>query len=387
VFSIASSFAASFVTLGIWRFFVGLFMGIGHPAWNVLAVEVTPTKWRTMVLGSSQILFSIGEVFSALLVMSDDPYMLSLDWRMLLRLASLPALALAIVSLAFLHQSPFFLSQAGQPHEASEVLRSMSRENCLPDIGPMNFKNVPGHAIATRDMGLQFCAIWRNRNLWISLLILMNLCFLLNFNFYGGMYAFPNILPYVHGGNMHLHQTSASAELLFGALWEVPGIVLACFVCPFFPRKFLVKVYLTFSASSLILFAGTVGGSTELLTILYHIGYFGNKCFGLFGFVVVYLYVSEVYPTAVRTTATGISLAAGRFGTTVAPLVYEKLTEVTGTFCTFFYVGAMLSLLSLAMIDFLPYETFESSLKESFDDSESPRYGGVLESCASSQSH
>mmetsp|Transcript_45453 Transcript_45453/g.72551 ORF Transcript_45453/g.72551 Transcript_45453/m.72551 type:complete len:150 (+) Transcript_45453:2-451(+) len=146
-----------------------------------------------------------------------------------------------------------------------------------------------------------------------------------------------------------------------------------------------MKFYLLLTASMLTVFAGAAtAGSALLPRLLYHAGYYGIKCFVSVGFIVVYIYVCEVYPTAVRTTGTGISLAAGRSAAMLSPLIYEKMTELSGTFSTFFYVAAALCILNLLVIDLLPYETFESSLKESIDDDEIPSYGGVPELSASS---
>mmetsp|Transcript_68405 Transcript_68405/g.108560 ORF Transcript_68405/g.108560 Transcript_68405/m.108560 type:complete len:216 (+) Transcript_68405:1-648(+) len=207
------------------------------------------------------------------------------------------------------------------------------------------------------------------------------MCFVLNFVYYGCLYAFPQILPTLHGNTLTVHHhTSAGMELLIGALWEIPGIALGCFFGMFFQRIPVMKFYLLLTASMLIMFVGSAtGGSGSLPIVLYHIGYYGIKCFVMIGFIVVYIYVCEVYPTAVRTTGTGISLAAGRSAAMLAPLVYEKLTELSGNFSTFFYIGAALCVINLLMMDFLPYETFESSLKESIEDDETPSYGGVPE--------
>mmetsp|Transcript_97772 Transcript_97772/g.154071 ORF Transcript_97772/g.154071 Transcript_97772/m.154071 type:complete len:211 (+) Transcript_97772:37-669(+) len=51
VFSILSSFAESYRTLCIFRVLVGFSFGIGQPAWNTLATEVTPRFWRIPMQG------------------------------------------------------------------------------------------------------------------------------------------------------------------------------------------------------------------------------------------------------------------------------------------------------------------------------------------------
>ena len=47
------------------------------------------------------------------------------------------------------------------------------------------------------------------------------------------------------------------------------------------------------------------------------------KMFVDVGFVVGYMYASEIYPAVARTTGTSVCIAAGRIGSIACPLVYE----------------------------------------------------------------
>merc|ERR1719440_2622720 len=63
VFSIVSSWSMNFTMLCSVRFFVGLSFGLGQPAVNALANEITPAKWRVVVNTLFQTMFPLGEVF------------------------------------------------------------------------------------------------------------------------------------------------------------------------------------------------------------------------------------------------------------------------------------------------------------------------------------
>jgi len=384
VFSIISSFMADFGSLCFWRFFVGFSFGLGQPPWNVLASEVTPAKWRIVTNGLSQGLFALGEVFSALLIIGDDPTMENLDWRKLLRLGAIPSFLFWVAATFFLGQSPFFLAQTGQHEEAVAVLGMMQRDNCLPNFS-VQFAALPAPREDTDDLGImsQFRKLGTGP-FFITTIIMSYTCFTCNFLYYGTMYAFPNLLPIL--GRHAVHGASPGVQLLVGAVWEVPGIALACFFGTCMPRKPVLQLYCFTTGLCVILFvAGSTGGDAGLPTLAWHIGYYGIKCMVQSGWVVAYMYVTEVYPTTVRTTGTSLNFAAGRVAAIISPLVYEKLKEVTGSYVTFFYILAGSLFLNCAVIHFLPIETFNRSLAGDVDEERTPTTYGTGSTAQSSQ--
>merc|ERR1719329_2119874 len=80
------------------------------------------------------------------------------------------------------------------------------------------------------------------------------------------------------------------------------------------------------------------------------------------GYVVLYVYASEVYPTKVRTTGCGVSFAGGRIGAMLAPLAYELLTSWTQTYLPFFLIAAFLCFTNVPLIDLLPETSGSTSL-------------------------
>merc|ERR1711933_626808 len=105
----------------------GVFVGIGGPAWNTMASEITPSSWRMVLAGSSQILFQFGVLYAILIVWFNDPQMQHIDWRWQLVMSAIPSLICLSLSLPFLHESPAFLAASGRHGEALQVLDSMRR--------------------------------------------------------------------------------------------------------------------------------------------------------------------------------------------------------------------------------------------------------------------
>merc|ERR1719491_1812676 len=125
----------------------------------------------------------------------------------------------------------------------------------------------------------------------------------------------------------------------------------------------------------MILFAaGVYVGNSAL----WHVGFYGVKCSVDIGYVVVYVYLGEVYPTKVRVTGGAVSMAGGRIGSMLAPLAYELTTSWTGTYFPFFLIISFLSLINIPLIDMLPFEganAIDASLSLASDSTES--YGAI----------
>jgi hypothetical protein len=365
------------------RFFVGLSFGLGQPPVNALAVEITPAAWRVVVNTLFQGMFPLGEMYSASLILMDDPSMKDLNWRRLLQLGALPALVFLILAALLLPQSPFFLAQNGKRREAREVLAIMQYDNSLP-TAPMNFQEViPEDNPAAEEAEVfdpeQFAQLYRGP-LAATTTIMSYSTFTVNFAFYGGLYAFANILPHLKEGTKSVH-ASAGAELLVGAFWEIPGYILAVAGSLYMPRKLILKVACFTTVLSILLFcSGAEGGTGAIPSLAWHTGYYLFKCIISCLFAMDYIYIGEVYPTSVRATGSSLNIAFGRVGAVLSPLIYEQLRDWTGSFSIFFYLLAGMCVINGILVDFLPIETYNSKLKNSLKDLENyDSYGATAE--------
>jgi MFS family permease len=336
----------------------------------MLLSEVTPYKWKSVMIAGSQSLFTLGEITSAFMIMADDMQMHGLHWRQLLILGIAPSLLFWIASCVILNRSPFFLAQQGEYDEAREVLTIMQRDNAVPE-GSVDFR-VELPTVQSQTL-LEQMKVMYNSPLFPSTIILIYTGFVINFTYYGCLYAFANLLPSL-GNSMG----PPSLELFVGALWEIPGIVFGCLAFIFMPRKTVLNIYLMAICSSALLFLlGTLGdsasGNHALLHVLCRLGYYCLKCSSSFGCVILYIYISELLPASIptrgtllpasiRTAGTSIGFASGRVAAMVAPLLFEKLRSDTGSYCMFFVIIIIMAAINLVFIDLLPFETFGTEL-------------------------
>lgn len=253
----------------------------------------------------------------------------------------------------------------------------MSRDNCLPVVTTVDF----AEPMVQRREEESSTGEWRKIGsgpLLITTVIMAYTCFAVNLVYYGSLYAFPQILPTLSASSGD--SVSAGFQLLLGALWELPGIALACIFGSCMPRKPVLKIYCLATCCMVVLFvSGATGGDGQLATVAWHVGYYGLKCWIQCGWIVAYIYVTEVYPTSVRTSGTSINFAAGRVAAIISPVVYEKMNEATGSFAAFFYVLAASLMINLLILDFLPYETFNRALAMDIDEPTKTTYGATAE--------
>lgn len=363
VFSILSAAAWDFWGLCTIRLFVGLSFGVGQPAWNALSSEITPTYWRIVMQGGSQMLFAVGEMYSAALIYADDPEMQHLNWRMLLVYGAFPSLVLGVLAWALLGQSPSYLALHGQHEEAKQELAALRRANGGSAMS-VDFRPPPvvESGSAKDAVARQLGIVWGRRMRYTTGTAVYS-CFALNVVFYGCLYAFPQVVSDIEMGS------SPAMSLLVGALWEIPGFVCGTLCGMWMKRKPAIMLYAVSIVLSLVAFAygGTHKDSHWSSFYLTHGGYFGIKFFASFGFIAIYQYTAEVYPTVARTTGAAMCLAGGRAGGFLAPLAFEELLVITGNFGTFFYGIAGLVAVNLVLVVFLPFETAGVHLVDEHD--------------------
>lgn len=365
VFSILCSLAPNIWWLLGWRFIVGWFIGFGQPAWLAMNTEITPTSWRMAAGAMTQSLFTLGEIYSAILLMQDDPSLKALHWRRLLQLGALPSLVLALLSMFLLPQTPSFLAMQGRRDEAMAVLENMRDQN---DAGKFSVDFSLAAPPAKTESDSFFAVFWRQlvvltgSKLLGPTLVLMLSCFNTNLGLYGCLFAFPQVLPdLIEGG--------ASSQLLVGALWELPGYAIGAYLGSKCFRKTSSKFYFTMQASFLLIFI--LGAKNVhklyLFKVAMYIGYYGIKMAPMIGFTVIYQMSTEIYPADARTTGTALCLAGGRVAAMIGPLLYEFMVDVTGTWMFFFLFMAACTILNLYLIDIVP-ETAGMTLKDDIAD-------------------
>mmetsp|Transcript_4340 Transcript_4340/g.6689 ORF Transcript_4340/g.6689 Transcript_4340/m.6689 type:complete len:494 (+) Transcript_4340:86-1567(+) len=371
LFSLLSVMATGFYSIACIRFCVGVSFGVSAPAFNTLCGEMAPSKYRVQLNAMGQLLFAAGEFYSAFLIWLQDPLMIDLNWRALICMGAIPSFVFLVLALCILPESPSFLMVSGSHREAKLVLADMRRSNSAVDVDidavALEWPEAPVQrrpSVSIQDK----LGIVLGRHLLYSTLVTCVSVFTLNFLFYGGLYAFPQVLP-----DLKLRVTP-SANLMLGALVEVPGFLAGIVIGNYLSRKNCMLVYLLSVIVFLCIFSFTStsisGNFSAEFEALLQVGLIGSKLFTAVGFLIVYVYTTEIYPTIVRTMGGALCIAFGRFGSIVAPSVYENLAFATGSHAAFFHVTAGLCALNAILVLFLPYETKGQILQDHIEEAQ-----------------
>jgi sugar porter (SP) family MFS transporter len=123
LFSVLSGLAVGLVSFSIARFFVGACIGIASLAVPLYIAEMSPARIRGALVSLNQLAITIG-IGVAYFV--DYAFAASQSWRWMFASAVLPAVVL-LIGMIFLPESPRWLARKGFRHQALENFRRLGR--------------------------------------------------------------------------------------------------------------------------------------------------------------------------------------------------------------------------------------------------------------------
>lgn len=359
--ALASSYAEGYVEMLCWRALIGIGFGFGTSPWNAIASETTPSDRRVEMLAMGGVLFCFGILYMLFLAWLVDPSLRDLDWRWFTQLAALPGIPFIIVAHAFLIESPRFLAQAGEREQSVATLERLRSLNRRDQVDVMDWTAIENNTEI--DMSLPF------RSLYIrTTLTLCFSTFVLNYAYYGAMYALPQVLPKVELG------ISSALNLMCAQCFEIAGIAFGLFLSMQNSRLHALMIYMFGLATCMSIFCTAllyVPGADEAVHDRHRMpmavataAVSGSAFCLAIGFLLVYVYSVEVYPTACRAAGSGVAVSFGRLGAVLSPLAYESLHDATGSHELFFGAVVVLALVNAALVAGLPLETKNRQLGE-----------------------
>jgi MFS family permease len=310
VFTAACGLATSVTMLAVFRVLLGLGMGGEWASGAALVSETWPAEHRGKALGLMQSCWAIGYGLAAVVTALVLP---RFGWRAVFFVGVLPALL-----------TWWIRRRVPEP----EAWQAAARE-----------------AAATPPAGA-FSALLGNRLPLTVVLTLMNAATMFawwGFNLWIPAYL---SLPAERGG-MGL---STGAMANFVVVMQVGmwlGYVTFGFVSDALGRKPTYVVYLLAAAALMGAYAVTRDAWT-LLVLGPFVAFFGTGYFSGFGAI-----TAELYPTAVRATAQGLTYNIGRIASALAPFVVGSLATTRG-FGTAFTVAAAAFLVAAVLWRWIP---------------------------------
>lgn len=337
-FSIFSVFAADPLSLVIARFFIGVFVGADYPIATSMIAEFTPTHHRSISMGMVSAAWYLGATAAAFvgyaLYAYDD------GWRWMLGSAVIPCVIL-LVGRHNIPESPMWLNQHGRSEEANAIVARVYGEDVVLEYEEPSAK-VPIMVLFRGGYGKR-----------IVFLGILTLCQVVP------MYAIYTFGPQI----MTEFGLGAGQEAILGesavSLFFLVGTFPAMFWLNSLGRRRLLIISLALMTIGMMIL-GLFPTAPALVII---------AAFGLYAFfsggpgILQWLYPNELFPTSVRASAVGVSIAISRLGTIAATYSLPIMLSSFGVGPTMLSASGLL-LLGLVLSIFMAPETKGKSLTE-----------------------
>lgn len=425
VFLLASLMSPDILLLITAKFLLGVSLGFGVPAANAIVCESCPASHRSNVYSMTMVLFSLGQMYSAVVIWAMSPEINhdELHWRGMLGLSGLMPMTLGVFAYFFLLESPHWLLAQGQYSRAKSVIEKMAdyKGNVPPEIldevtieiqSPSRPNHDAKHISSIEQLEEadkeRCCSDKERAECWLQMtemlagfksdfdrlsllfsdqfftttVLMSYISFVSNFAYYGMIYGLPDTLKKDQAAAHSSEEIwSPAAGVFFSAVFEIPGVFIAILLGTTVGRK--MNMTISFGCTFLALMAVIMALKRDRLENGGLVAVFCVKLFIASVFIVVYLYLLECYPTKFRATGLAFCMVLGRMGAFVCPFLYDGLSLLGVHHMYFFVIMACLVLLAAILSLVLPYETKDSQLmedappeKEIIEDFSTPRPGG-----------
>ncbi len=302
-FTVLGAFSSSPTEFGVLRFLAGL--GIGGVMPNVVALmtEYAPKKIRSTLVALMFSGYAIGGMTSALLgawLVADY------GWKIMFYIAGFPLLALPLIW-KYLPESLMFLTQKGETEKVREIVQKIAPEQQIS----LDTRFVLNEATAGDEAPLR--ALFQQGRTFSTLMFWLAffMCLLM-------VYALGSWLPklMIQAG----YSLGASMMFLFalnigGMVGAIGGGVLA----DRFHLKPVLSIMFAVGALALIL----LGFNSPQAVLYTLIAVAGAATIG--SQILLYTFVAQFYPAAVRSTGMGWASGIGRIGAIVGPVLTGAL--------------------------------------------------------------
>lgn len=275
------------------------------PSGIVLTAEWVSSKHR--VLSNNIISFAviIGETILALAAM----------YFQYIRTFLLVLYAPGLLGLAYfwiLPESVRWLYATGRADKAEQILKSTAKAN-KKEIAQKTLDQIRSKyevqgtvEIENNNTKVSLLSIFKSKML-ILRLISLSFCWLVNVFVYNGL----GILSTKLEGDENKY-----LSFIIVAWAELPSIVVVYFILDRIGRRATLCGSYLISGAAIILSAIVPDSSTSLILIFFLI----SKCAITSGFMAIYIYTAELWPTSQRQTMMGLCSMVGRIGGMLAPV-------------------------------------------------------------------
>jgi MFS transporter, AAHS family, 4-hydroxybenzoate transporter len=326
----ASALVDTVAALGVARTIVGLGLGGALPTATAMIAEYTPLRSRSVGIALGMVTIPLGSMLGSLVsaAIIDD-----LGWRALFAIGGLLPVALAIVFVWAMPESPAYLLR--RPQRRPELLRLLARagHRFEPDVELVG----PAVVGSRKPLSALLGAETRNDTMraWTAFFLTM-------LALYSVVSWGPAMLA---SEGFELSFTgSALAAFAFGG---IAGSVASGWMIGWLGSR-VSQLLLAGggAAAALVLAAAFTGGPPPSGSVVVFFAVLGFAITGMQNSL--YVLSAHLYATAVRGTGVGAALAVGRLGAVASAFTGAMSVDVGGGFAFFAFIAAGLALSVIA---------------------------------------
>jgi MFS transporter, putative metabolite transport protein len=340
--SLAQYWVHSGESLFLFRFLVGIGVGIEYPVAGSLLTEFLPRKSRGPLLAALTILWFAGAALAYIVGNIILVHGGADAWRVVLASSAAIGVCLFLVRLGT-PESPRWLLSKGRSEEAERIIKRV--------YGPsFGLDNLPEQRTEKKvSLTSLICSGYGQRMLFVSVFWTCSVIPVF------AVYSFaPRVLQALHLEGDWEAWGSVAITLLF-----VVGCIIATQIINVIGRRALVIHSFLWSALALLALGYCSNGNALLILVL-----FGTYAVFIGGAQVLQLvYPNEIFPTDIRAFAVGMGASLSRVGAAIGTWLVPMSLHTIGIGNTM-YVAAAVSVVGLIASVALAPETRSLSLQE-----------------------
>jgi MFS family permease len=336
-FTLLTALSPNYAFLMVFRFLTAIGVGAEYTAINSAISEFIPPNNRGKINGLVMNFWPVGAMIAALVnLFFINLFAPAVGWRIGFAFGAIAALFIVWMRRS-IPESPRWLLTKGRQQEAEEVVRSIEIQ-----AGQPKQETLDAILIDVKPAQPFFSQVHELITRYPARLALGCLLDLSEAFGYYGMFTFLAlaVLPTVH-----IAATQIPWFYFLGNAGGLLGGLAMLLVIDRLGRKITVPVFYTLAALSALLLAPATGTGSGLVVLL---AFMLANFFATGAWTSAYPTFSEIFPTHLRSTGVGLSVAVGRTGAIFSgPLliaIFQGPTGITGALLTvtaLWLVGAL----------------------------------------------
>ncbi len=339
IFAALTAFSQNVWELIAFRFLLGIGIGADYPISSTLVAEFSSSRRRGRHVTTLGAMWFVGAMAAYVIGLVMTP-LGAQAWRYMLLFGAVLALVV-ILFRAAIPESPRWLAQTGQFEQAADVLQRLTGQR-VSTVGavtaPSKWSDLFSPQFVRRTLFV--CVFW----------------FAYDVAYYGISMYTPTILKtFTHGG-----QFGASLGAIVISFLSCLGAILGLSLVDRWGRRPLILF--SFAGLTVMLVVLAFDPAPSLVSLVFLFGLavlFANMGPGVLDFV----YPTELFPTGLRASATGLGTAVSRVGAILGVSVFPQLVKTWGN-APALWLFAVASMLGLVVSVWLAPETKSKSLEE-----------------------